>query len=318
MCNKEIPVFFSVDDNYAPLLSVALNSAIRNSSPENSYRAIVIYKDLTEENKKRLKALETDNFKISFYFMQDELDEITDKMENRLRCDFFTLTIYFRLFIPQMFPQYDKGIYVDCDIALNADIAEMFNIDIGDNYLGGCLDTSVHHIEPIIRYYENAVGVEKERYINSGVLQMNLKALREANFHERFLELFTTYHFDTLAPDQDYINVLCYGKIKYLSNQWNAMPNETTPKLQDVKLIHYNFFCKPWGYDGIQYEEYFWKYTEGCGYEDEIKAIREAYDDEHRRADKECQDLLVSRCDVIVEDEMNFKKVRESGVNLRL
>ena len=31
--NKTIPIFFAIDDSYAPFLSVALSSAIQNASP---------------------------------------------------------------------------------------------------------------------------------------------------------------------------------------------------------------------------------------------------------------------------------------------
>ena len=40
--NREIPIFFTIDNNYAPFLAAALNSAIKNSSPDRNYRAIVL------------------------------------------------------------------------------------------------------------------------------------------------------------------------------------------------------------------------------------------------------------------------------------
>ena len=61
---KEIPVFFAIDNNFAPYLAVALNSAVKNSSKERNYRAIVLHENVSEENIKKLKAFETDNFKI--------------------------------------------------------------------------------------------------------------------------------------------------------------------------------------------------------------------------------------------------------------
>ena len=46
MMNREIPIFFTIDDSYAPFLAVALNSAIKNSDPQRNYKAIVLYQDL--------------------------------------------------------------------------------------------------------------------------------------------------------------------------------------------------------------------------------------------------------------------------------
>ena len=127
---NEIPVFFAIDDGYAKFLAVALKSATANCNKKRNFRAIVLYENLTDENASKLKSLETDNFKIELTPMKANFDALDDRMSNRLRCDFFTLTIYFRLFIPAMYPQYDKGIYIDSDIVVSGDLSELFDTDI--------------------------------------------------------------------------------------------------------------------------------------------------------------------------------------------
>ena len=62
--------------------------------------------------------------------MDKRLECITDKMGTRLRADFFTLTIFFRLFIPEMFKEYDKCIYLDSDIVVPGDISKLYNVDL--------------------------------------------------------------------------------------------------------------------------------------------------------------------------------------------
>ena len=316
--NREIPIFFTIDDGYAPFLAVALNSAIKNSNPQRRYNSIVLYQDLNETNIAKLKSLETENFKISLTPMKANFDALDDRMSNRLRCDYFTLTIYFRLFIPAMFPQYDKGIYIDSDVVLTSDIAELYDIEIGDNLIGACNDLSIADIPPLVAYTENAVGVNKHEYINSGVLLMNLKQMREVDLEGHFLNLLNTYHFDSIAPDQDYLNAMCNGKIYYLDESWDAMPNDAKPPLAHTKLIHYNLFSKPWCYDGIQYGEEFWKYAEDSGYLDEIKAYKAAYTEEKKKADSECLELLVRRGSEIPDNEVTFKRLFDAGVKIRL
>ena len=316
--NREIPIFFTIDDGYAPFLAVARNSAIKNSNPQRRYNSIVLYQDLNETNIAKLKSLETENFKISLTPMKANFDALDDRMSNRLRCDYFTLTIYFRLFIPAMFPQYDKGIYIDSDVVLTSDIAELYDIEIGDNLIGACNDLSIADIPPLVAYTENAVGVNKHEYINSGVLLMNLKQMREVDLEGHFLNLLNTYHFDSIAPDQDYLNAMCNGKIYYLDESWDAMPNDAKPPLAHTKLIHYNLFSKPWCYDGIQYGEEFWKYAEDSGYLDEIKAYKAAYTEEKKKADSECLELLVRRGSEIPDNEVTFKKLFDAGVKIRL
>lgn len=318
MMNREIPIFFTIDDSYAPFLAVALNSAIKNSDPQRNYKAIVLYQDLSADNISRLQSLQTENFKIELMPIRANMEALDDRMSNRLRCDYFTLTIYFRLFIPSMFPQYDKGIYIDSDIVLTDDIAKMFDIDIGENYIGACNDLSIADIPPLVAYTEKAVGVNAKEYINSGVLLMNLKKMRDDDLEGHFLALLNKYHFDSIAPDQDYLNAMCNGKIYYLEEKWDTMPNDAKPMLTETSLIHYNLFSKPWCYDGIQYEEQFWNYAQDCGFIDEIREFKASYTEDKKKADSECLELLVRRGMEIPENDITFKKMNEKGVRIRL
>lgn len=318
MANKTIPIFFSIDDSYAPFLSVALKSAIDNSKSENNYRAIIMYESLSQDNRERLGSLATNNFKIDFVEMNEGLETITDRLSNRIRSEYFTLTIYFRLFIASMFPEYDKAIYIDSDIVLEEDIAELFSIDIGDNFIGACRDASIDGIEPFQSYVEQVVGVDRNDYVNSGVLLMNLKKLRDADFDKHFLFLLNTYHFDSVAPDQDYLNAICKGSIYYLSPKWNAMPNEQKPKIEGAKLIHYNLFSKPWCYDGLQYGERFWHYAENSGYINEIREFKNNFTEDNQKEEMEILGNMLRRAEEIKEHDITLKKVGESGVKVRL
>ena len=105
--NEIIPIFFTIDDAYAPYLHVALISLIENASKDRNYKIIVVYQELNEENRNNLAELVKDhpNFEMEFKYMKQSLDMITDRIENRLRSDYFTMTIYFRIFIPDMYRQ---------------------------------------------------------------------------------------------------------------------------------------------------------------------------------------------------------------------
>lgn len=316
--NREIPIFFTIDDAYAPCLAVALNSMIKNSSENRNYKAIVLHQGLSESNTNKLKALATKNFKIEITPMKNNFDALDDRMSNRLRCDYFTLTIYFRLFIASMFTQYDKGIYIDSDVVVTDDIANLYDIEIGDNFIGACNDLSISAVPELVAYTENAVGVKKHEYINSGVLLMNLKKMRECDFEGHFLNLLNTYHFDSIAPDQDYINAICNGKIHYLDEGWDAMPNDAKAPLKKTNIIHYNLFSKPWCYDNIQYGDIFWDYAQDCGYIDEIKDFKADYTDDKKEADSKCLELLVKRSTEIPKNDITFRKMEKKGVSIKL
>ena len=318
MTQREIPIFFSIDDGYAPFLAAALKSAINKSSPDRKYKAIILHENLNQDNRLKLSGMATDNFSVEFKEMKSGLESITDRMSNRLRCDYFTLTIYYRLFIPAMFPEYDKGIYIDSDVILNADLAELFDTEIGDNYIGACTDYSIQEVPELICYMENAVGVNKKEYINSGVLLMNLKKLREVKIEYHFLRLLNKYHFNSIAPDQDYINALCNGNIYYLDEEWDTMPNQNKPPLKEPKLIHYNLFFKPWCYDDIQYGELFWQTVKETEYYEAAKQYKDGYSDEQKKSDSDCFALLLRKGVEIPEEDITFKKIYESGEHIRL
>lgn len=313
-----IPVFFTIDDLYAPYLGVAMLSLIENASPEYDYQIYVIYQKLSPENRKRIKELEREGFQIHFVPMKDRMEDIKDRTENRLRCDYFTLTIYFRLFLPEMFPQYDKGIYLDSDIVVPGDISGLYRHRLEDNLIAACPDHSVADIPELAKYMEEGLGISRYEYINSGVLLMNLKKMRETAFSGQFLRLLNAYHFDCIAPDQDYLNAMCYGKILYLEECWDAMPNDRKEPLECPQLIHYNLFDKPWCYDNIQYEEYFWEYAKRSVYYDDIRKFKENYPEEQKQSDRESMERLIRKADMVPDTEITFRKIYESGVKVRI
>lgn len=313
-----IPVFFTIDDSYAPYMGIALTSIMAGASDDYDYEIVVMHQKLSEESKKKLESLERPGFKLRFVPMEDEIQGITNRYCNKLRQDYFTLTIFFRLFIPEMFPEYDKGIYLDSDIVVPGDISELFEVDLGDNLIGACRDNSIRDIPELVAYTDRGVGVGIDRYINSGVLLMNLKGLREKHLERRFLELLATYHFDNIAPDQDYLNVLCHGKITYLDASWDAMPVQGKPAMENPRLIHYNLFAKPWCYDDIPYEDYFWYYASESPFYGEAKANKKSYSDEQKASDSACMRQLLSHGKEIAEAPFNFRVAFESGLEARL
>ena len=313
-----IPIFYAIDDGYSKFVAVSIKSLIMNANNNYNYDINVIYENLSEENAKKLKSLETDNVKIILTEMNQNLSMITDKLGNRLREYTFTLTIFFRLFIPVMFPKYDKCIYIDADTVIPGDISRLYNEDLGNNYLGCIVDKSTIDNEILASYFEEVVGIPRDKYINSGVLLMNSKKLRELKIDEKFLDLYTKYGFDVIAPDQDYINSMCYGHIKYLSDIYDAMPNPNNKEVEKPVIIHYNLFLKPWQYENVQYYDYFWKYAKFTPYYDEILEIKNSYTDEDRKKDSEWMDLMVSRAKSLVGTQNTLKNVFESGKETRL
>ncbi len=288
MNNKNVvPIFMAVDDGYIPFLGVALKSVIENSSKENKYEIKILYTKVSEKNQNKIKAYETENVSIEFVDLSSKLHEIEDKLYTR---NYFSNTTYFRLFIPELYPEYDKAVYIDSDTVTLADIAELYNTDMGDSLIAGIPDGAVQAIPEFQEYVEKVVGViDYNNYFNAGIIVMNLKALREYKFQEKFLYMLEKVKFE-VAQDQDYMNRLCKGRVKLLGFEWNRMPAMGKHE-GELKLIHYNLGCKPWYFDDVLYQEYFWKYAKKTEFYDEIRAMKSKYTE----ADKEKDDANSSK-----------------------
>lgn len=291
-----IPIFFAVDDGYVPFLAVALQSLTENSSKNYYYAIKVLYTNIKEENKKKILKYESSNVKIEFVDLNYYIEKIKDKLYTR---DYYTKTTYFRLFMPDLYPQYNKALYLDSDIVVLGDIAELYHQEIGNNLVAAIPDDSVQNIPEFQVYVEKVVGLNDYRnYFNAGIILMNLDQLRKFNFQDKFLYLLETIKF-AVAQDQDYLNRLCKGRVKLISDAWNRMPipnniNEIEDK--DIKLIHYNLLFKPWHFDNILYKEYFWKYAKKTEYYNEILKIKNDYTEDDRFTDMEQLKKLKALC----------------------
>ncbi|MBR0143712.1 MAG: glycosyltransferase family 8 protein [Clostridia bacterium] len=269
---ETIPVFFSTDDRYAPYLAVAIASLAKNASKEFDYRLHVLNCGLAKRNRNRLLALAGGNIALEFADVRDYLIRMGGRLHLR---DYYTAATYYRFFIPDLFPAYEKGIYLDCDVAINGDIAELYGTDLGENLLGAVTEEVMTDIPTYGRYARTVLGLRPSEYFNAGVLLMNLGKMRRTGLLDRFSALLDRRRFP-VAQDQDYLNLLAAGSVTYLDAGWNRTPFPYAPS-EEPKLAHYKMNFKPWHYRGVSYEDCFWRYAEATPYYRELLAEREAY-----------------------------------------
>ena len=271
---NEIPIFFSTDDNYLPFLDVALRSLIKNASKKYKYRIVILNTGLDREKTDKIKALNDENFIINFVNISHAVDDIKHQLRNVYH---FGLASYYRLFIESLFPEYDKILYLDCDIVVLGDISELYFTDLEGNNIAGVIEYNILHSPVFSLYTKEAVGVDSKYYINSGIMLMDLAKLREDKVEKQFIDLINTYNFDVIDPDQAYINFLCKGKIKYLPFSWNrtAVPNE---ECDCPKIIHYALGLKPWQDRNVFLGMHFWEYAKDSSFYDDIVAVTDAFD----------------------------------------
>lgn len=282
MENNIIPIFFSIDDNYSELLQIALKSIKTNSSRDYIYRIYILNNGLSETHKNNILKYADENYQIDFVDMKEKIKNISNKLFTR---DYYSKSTYYRLFIPAMFPELDKALYLDADIIVQGDISELYNFDLGDNLVGAITDEAVSSIGEFIEYVENYLGIKHEDYFNAGILSMNLRELRNIDFENKFLNLINQIKF-AVAQDQDYLNVICKGKVQKIPGVWDKMPFPSSIPENELKLIHYNLTLKPWHYDGIPYEDIFYSYAESAGLMDFVKSCKENFNEEKKQIDQ--------------------------------
>jgi len=276
MNDKCIPVVFSVDDNYVKYLSVALVSMIKNSSPSYKYDIVILYTDLSEENKKKIKSLSCENCTIEFHNVTYKV-----KHHNLYNRAHYSISMYYRILIPEIFANFKKVLYLDCDIIVIDDISKLFFTSIKSAWIGAC----INYVNNDMRRYTNyKFNIDYPYYFNSGVLIINNEMWKNNNVAEKCFEYLSRVK-DLVCPDQDALNVVCRNNVEYLDDKWNfawqhivldsAISIEQKRKIDkiienDKSIIHFTSGVKPWKLSEEEwkndYGKLWWSYAKHSPY----------------------------------------------------
>lgn len=295
--SKVVPIFLTISNDYAQYAAASINSLMKHTDPNRNYRVIILYDKLSLPNRWRLRNMVTKNCAIEFRKMKFNLHLQIIRTYCATKTgtgDFFSKTVYYyRAFIARLFLQYDKAIYIDSDTVLLDDIGKLYDIDLGEKVIAARVDPKVTNVPEFKGYVENALGIPASEYVNSGVLLMNLKKLRKLHYITRMTDLMKDFDVSLVAPDQDYLNLILRGKIMKLDDSWNLEPTKELPK--DAKLLHFNLFNKPWHYENVACEKYFWNAARGTGFYGDLQRTRQGFTDEMREKDHEKVGALIAK-----------------------
>lgn len=300
-----VPVFFAVDDNYIPQLAVALRSLIANASSKNHYEIYVLIEKLGDESRRVILDMQKDNVKVRFVDVARQLSSVCSDLHVR---DYYTNTTYYRFFIPELFPEYDKGIYLDCDIVITQDVAKLYQKQLGGKLAGVMTEEVISDIEVFARYSEIVLGISRYDYFNAGIMLMNLKKMREIGLRDQFVDLLGKKTY-TVAQDQDYLNVLCHNKVRHLSLMWNKAPMPGSDVTKTPYIVHYKINFKPWRYDDIPYGELFWHYAAMTPYFEFFKKGKQNYSEAEKRRDADQYIALEEQARYETQRELKLKNV---------
>lgn len=249
---NNIPVVFTADQNFFPYLSVALQSIIDNASKLYTYDIIIIDGGISKSQKKHLTSqlYGINNFVIR-YATINALLEVYD-VESWWCSKRMQPFVYSRLFLPVILRDYDKVIYLDSDICITVDIAELYSIELGNNLIGAVQDFGDRELQKYESYLRETLCLhDGHTYFNSGVTLMNIREMNRQNIFNRFIEIAIINN--KMAHDQNVLNACCQGSVLYLDKTWNAQWHVTfwphftfltDEEIQDImdnaKIYHYN------------------------------------------------------------------------------
>ena len=286
-----IPIVFATDNRYAPQLYVAISSLFSNASSAYNYDIIILTSDLSSHHKMMLlNDFTKDNASIRFYDVDIWIKENQDSFHiHNWGGAWHSISVYFRFVIPEICSRYDKVIFLDSDLVIPGDISKMYDIDLGDYYLGAVQDLSRQlEGEKIAQYVESTLRILPANYFNAGVLLLNIKKMRGKNFPGLFLECLKQLG-KPLLQDQDVFNVVFKNKVKYLDYKyncllWNSMHCHPSYDIrlpqrlldsahraaQNPIVLHYAGIKKPWKSPHLEYAHYFWEYARKTPYYEQL------------------------------------------------
>ncbi len=293
-----IPVFFAIDDKYVKYFAACIKSFINHTSSENQYNIHILHEDISIKNQDRIKEMETENVSISFENVAKRIEKIRKKLSIR---DYYSYTTYYRMFIADMFPQYDKVLYLDADIIVLDDVAKLYRYELGKNYVGATNEQVMVNHDVFGSYVEQVLGISRMAYFNAGVLVINSKQFRRQNILQKFVDLINEYTF-VVTQDEDYLNIICQDKILWIDKRWNYQTSDPVDRdLKDVGIIHYAYAVKPWHSKSIRNADEYWKIAKETMF---YPMLKNEYN-ERTAEDNAAFDEVGERLEHMAMDEMN-------------
>ncbi len=189
----------------------------------------------------------------------------------------FTKEMYYRLLASRMLPESEERVlYMDPDILIRGSVEEFYNLPFDGKLLIAMADPPQINDPrcPDNRPHWQRLGLpEDSTYINSGVLLLNLKGMREQGFDvNSIFAIIEEKRNELIYPDQDAINIYFRDSMKIWKNLYNYNPGLLASEVvkwglskkyrrrENPIIVHFMGPVKPWS---IHYRnKYCYEYQE--------------------------------------------------------
>jgi lipopolysaccharide biosynthesis glycosyltransferase len=243
----------SADARYLPHVSAMLHSALTKTR-HRPFRVWLMHgKPLPDDGVQKVRQV------VEGAGAELQLLQMPDERIAGFPTEKFHYSCWYRVVMHDMLPQVDRMLYLDCDIIVTDDLAPLWNTDLGDKIFGAVTNPIYR---PMYHAVRKELGISDLReYLNSGVLLMNFKRMREIGL-TTMLRDYARAHPNNACPEQDALSVLMKGQWLQLHPRWNAqlalfdLPPRRIPHPPQVieeartkpAVIHFNGPFKPWHY----------------------------------------------------------------------
>lgn len=225
LSDNAIPIVFIADEQYLKYTSVAIESIKVNSSKEHNYDIIILEDgNISEQSKQRIYQMQSENIFIRFFNAQYCIQKYNFKEFFHRRLNIIP---YLKLFIHEILLNYNKAIFLDGDILILKDIAQLYNYPLNEKTIAAVQDRILVYVKTDIwnnrRKYilSNNKMDNIENYFNSGVLLLNLEALRKKEeINNLFINEARFQHKDRFHHDQDVLNFVLEKKYRNITSNF--------------------------------------------------------------------------------------------------
>lgn len=277
---NNLGIVFATDAGYVPYMAVSIQSIIDNSDPKYNYDILIFDDGITDYQKEQLSSYNRTNFSIRFIDVKPLLAALDSSLFKSR--GIWSAATFYRLFIPQLMSDYDKVLYLDCDVLVKDSLVDLFALDLGKAEAGCCYD-ELHYLGHSDRIRDIAEYVkikDWKAYFNAGVILFNIKNINSKKFIDGFVKTLKRPYLPFL--DQDVLNVLWEGKYIPLDWSWNfqyyaviehpeLLSNPEIAKAsQNRKIIHYITCNKPWNSPDLPFASEWWIEARKTSFYEEI------------------------------------------------
>jgi lipopolysaccharide biosynthesis glycosyltransferase len=292
-----IHVLAAVDAAHLPVVAVTAASIAATAVPARPLVFHLLYTGTESALSRRLAAYRAGPLSV-------DLRPVANPFETLGTRGAYPPATLLRLAAPVLLPELERVIYLDSDVIAAGPLDPLFDTDLGGAAiaaapdLGAMVDFGNRTGEgfrgpggvSFATYLRETLGVTDGRpeYFNTGVLLMDLAALRRIGFARAAATIAPRVDGHLPLRDQDMLNVLMRGRIMPLSPAWNLMVWFLTfrrPRIpglaerrrqlrRDARLIHFSGGSKPWHGAGLPFDRLWWEHARRSVAFDEVTRLR--------------------------------------------